>query len=120
MKTGLFFTGIMIASLSMGAVEANPTMKNGHENYVAAKAPSLSIDPKLRALDYRQVFDTLRKEKPANKVCIHLMNGNTISNIIDMQLMSSNTMFLLRYNTPQGIKLQAIELECIESVGYLE
>ena len=84
------------------------------------KQNSMTIDPKLRASDYREAFDFLRKEKAANKVYVKLVDGMNISNIIDMQLMGNSTIFMLRYNSPQGIKVQAVELEHIQGIGYLE
>lgn len=84
------------------------------------KRNALIIDPTMRALDYQQAYETLRKEKPSNKVCITLLDGSILSNIIEMQKMSSSTLFLIRYNSPQGIKIQAVELETIVGIGYLE
>jgi len=81
---------------------------------------SLMIDPTLRALDYQQAYETLKKEKPSNKVCITLVNGTSLTNIIEMQKMSSSTLFLIRYNSPQGLRVQAVELEAILGIGYLE
>ena len=120
MKTVLFVLGIIAVVFGHTQGYTETSLQNGKEYYVAAKAPSLSIDPKFRALDYLHVFEAIRKEKPANKVCIQLMNGLTLTNIIDMQVMPNNTMFMFRFNTPQGIKLQAIELELVQSIGYLE
>jgi hypothetical protein len=80
----------------------------------------MSIDPKMRAFDYKEAFECLRKEKAPSKVCVKLIDGSFIANIIEMNLMGNSTVFLLRYNTPQGIKIQAVELEMIQGVGYLE
>lgn len=80
----------------------------------------MSIDPKMRAFDYKEAFEMLRKEKAPSKVCVNLISGSFIANIIDMQLMGNSTVFLVKYNTPQGIKLQAIELEMIQGISYLE
>lgn len=110
MKT-IFFLLTLTSSLFIQAEEL-PNLKS-------QKNP-LIIDPNLRALDYQQVFEALRKEKPSNKVCIQLLNGAVLSNIIELQKMANNTLFLVRTNSPQGIKLQAVELELIQSIGYLE
>mgnify|MGYP006923470097 FL=1 len=53
-------------------------------------------------------------------MCITLQNGTIFSQIIEMQRMANSTLFLLRYNSPQGIKLQIVELESIINIGYLE
>ncbi len=114
MKTGFYCIAIILG-ICTRALGADLT-----DSSQMTRSPSLSIDPKHRAQDYLQIFETLRKEKPSNKVCIFLTDGTKIINIIDMRLMSSNTVFLLRYNTPQGIKLQPIELERIQHIGCLE
>ena len=106
MKTILLALGILLAGESL------LTAQN--------KNNTLMLDPTMRALDYQQAYDTLRKEKPSNKVCITLLNGSILSNIIEMQKMTNSTLFLIRYNSPQGIKIQAVELEFIEGIGYLE
>ncbi|NDD58965.1 MAG: hypothetical protein EBZ47_06940, partial [Chlamydiae bacterium] len=90
------------------------------KNISTAKQNSMSIEPKHRAADYKEAFECLRKEKAQSKVFVKLIDGSLITNIIDMNLMPSNTVFLLRFNTPKGIKLQAIELEMIQGIGYLE
>lgn len=115
MKTLFFFLSILTSLdiLSLNAEEVHKQTLNQAKN-------SLIIDPKMRALDYQQAYETLRKEKPSNKVCVTLMNGLVFSNIIEMQRMANSTLFLIRYNSPQGIKIQAVELELIQSIGYLE
>lgn len=112
MKTVFLFLSILPSVMTL-------TVKAEEPNKQVTKNP-LIIDPKMRALDYQQAYETLRKEKPSNKVCITLMNGSIFSNIIEMQRMANSTLFLIRYNSPQGIKIQAVELELIQSIGYLE
>ncbi len=109
MKTVFLFLSILMTSTAGLSAAEESYRKN-----------SLMIDPTMRALDYQQAFETLRKEKPSNKVCISLLNGSSLSNIIEMQKMSSSTLFLIRYNSPQGIKIQVVELESIMGIGYIE
>lgn len=111
MKTVFLALGIILASTAVNLYSAEEVYK---------KKNNLIIDPTMRALDYQQAYETLKKEKPSNKVCITLVNGSTLSNIIEMQKMASSTLFLIRYNSPQGIKVQAVELESIVGIGYLE
>ena len=95
MKTVSLFLGILsclITSFSFA--------EEGH------KKSNLIIDPTMRAHDYLQAFKALKKEKPSNKVCITLLSGLIVSNIIEMQRMANSTLFMIRYNSPQGIKLQ--------------
>ena len=109
MKTVFLFLAILF-SIGTNLSAAEDTYKKN----------SLIIDPTMRALDYQQAFEALRKEKPSNKVCITLLSGSILSSIIEMQKMANSTLFLIRYNSPQGIKVQAVELESIVGIGYLE
>ncbi len=114
MKTAFLLLGIILC------IETPSFTQELNKRNIEAKKNTLIIDPTLRALDYQQAYETLRKEKPSNKVCITLLDGLVLSNIIEMQKMSNSTLFLIRYNTPQGIKIQAVELETILGIGYLE
>jgi|GEM_PF-2494781 len=125
MKTLLVFLGIIIAASSTAL--ASNTEDSLYKNTLSspallpsAKHNSMAIDPKLRASDYKEAFELLRKEKAPNKVCVKLVDGSIVSNIIEMNLMANNTVFLLRFNSPKGIKVQAVELEQIHGIGYLE
>ncbi len=111
MKTIFFLIAILVVPL-FGEETSKVSMES--------KKNTLFIDPTLRAMDYQQAFEALRKEKPAHKVCVTLQNGTIFSHIIEMQRMTNSTLFLLRYNSPQGIKLQVVELESIINIGYVE
>ncbi len=119
MKTSSFFCGIILTVYSLSFCDAQETRPLGSLT-PSAKHNSMAIDPKQRAYDYKEAFELLRKEKAPSKVCIKLIDGSAISNIIDMNMMGNSTVFLLKYNSPQGIKIQAVELELIQGVGYLE
>lgn len=99
---------------------AEPVVETAKTTLLSGKQNTMAIDPKLRAADYKEVFEFLRKEKAPNKVCVKLLDGSVVASIIEMNLMANNTVFLLRYNTPQGIKVKAVELEHIQGIGYLE
>jgi hypothetical protein len=85
-----------------------------------ARQNSMMIEPEHRATDYKDAFEYLRKEKAQNKVFLKLIDGTVVSNIIEMSLMPNSTVFILRYNTPKGIKLEAIELEIVQGIGCFE
>ena len=104
------------------------TAESGAQGTVSAQTPTTSvgaqekktmlIDPKSRALDYQQAFELLRKEKTANKVIFLLTDGSSISNIIDMKIMNNGSILLFRFETPQGIKYQAVEIEGIVALMH--
>lgn len=118
MKTGLLYFAMIFTYC--GAIGASETQAELSSFLPNAKHNSMAIDPKLRASDYKEVFDCLRKEKAQNKVYVKLADGSMVTNIIDMSAMGNSTVFLLKYNTPRGIKIQAIELELIHGIGYIE
>jgi hypothetical protein len=120
MKTTSIFYGIFLtlSGLSSACYAADHTSIGSLAP--SAKHNSMAIEPKERASDYKEAFELLRKEKAPSKVCIKLLDGSAISNIIDMNMMGNSTIFLLKYNSPQGIKIQAVELELIQGIGYLE
>jgi hypothetical protein len=111
MKTVFFFLAILAIPLFGETPAKNP---------MESKKNTLLIDPASRAMDYQQAFEALRKEKPAYTLAVTLQNGTIFSHILEMQRMANNTLFLLRYNSPQGIKVQVVELESIVHIGYLE
>jgi hypothetical protein len=78
----------------------------------------MMLAPAARAADFQQAFEILKKEKTAGKVYIQLADGSRISNVIDMNLMSNSTLVLFRYNSPQGILLQLVRVEEIQTIGY--
>lgn len=78
----------------------------------------MMINPAFRALDLQQAFEMLRKEKTTGKVYFQLTDGSTISNIIDMTLMSNSTLILFRFNSTQGIRFQVVKVEDIVGLTY--
>lgn len=75
------------------------------------------LDPKSRANDYLEAFNLLKAEKSTAKIVFHLVDGQKISNVIDMKMMPNNTIVVFRYNAPQGVTLRAVEIESIESIN---
>jgi len=78
----------------------------------------ITIDPKLRAEDYKEAFEILRKEKTTSKVFFQLIDGTTISNIIDMTLMDNASLIIFRFNSQQGIRFQVVRIEDINLINY--
>ena|ERR1700722_9372967 len=89
-------------------------------NKAATTKGVMTIDPKMRAADLMQAFETLRREKTTAKVVFQLANGKTLTNIIEMTLMTNGSVILFRYNTPQGIQLQVVPTEEIVSLYHVQ
>lgn len=84
-----------------------------------APIPSyMRISPAQRAQDYQQAFEQLRKEKTAGKVYFQLADGTTISNVIDMNLMTNGTLVMFRFNSSQGVRFQIVKVEDILNIYY--
>ena len=64
MKTVLLLLGILCSTFA--------SLSSAEE---AHKKNNLIIDPAMRALDYQQAYEALKKEKPSNKVCITLLKS---------------------------------------------
>ena len=94
------------------------------QNSTPSSAPALSvrvemwIDPKARALDFKEAFDALRKEKSPDKVNVQLFNGTLLTHIIEIKLMSQGTVFLFKINTPQGIRWWVVNVEEISALSH--
>jgi hypothetical protein len=89
-----------------------PSMHN------AATGSCMMISPADRALDFEQAFELLRKEKTTGKVFFQLSDGSIISNVIEMTLLPNSTLFLLRFNSQQGIRFQVVKIEEIKTISY--
>lgn len=76
------------------------------------------IDAALRAADYKEAFDTLKKDKTANKIAFHLTNGETITSIGDITLSQNGSLLIIKFQTVQGNRYQVIPVETIASLSY--
>lgn len=99
---------------------AMQTQKAGDAKGTKMSLPrsTMIIDPKSRADDYKKAFQLLKAEKSTSKVYFQLADGTQISNVIEMELMPSNTLVLFRYTTPQGIKFHVVEIEDILGIMH--
>lgn len=78
----------------------------------------MMISPSARALDYQTAFEQLRKEKTAGKVYFQLVDGSSIANIIDMNIMPNSTLIVFRFNSSQGVRFQVVKVEDILNIYY--
>lgn len=78
----------------------------------------IMIDPKNRSADLHQAFEFIRKEKNTSKIVFELMNGKTVTNILEMIPMVNGTMILFRLNGPQGAQLQIVPIEEIAAIYH--
>jgi len=95
---------------------------HAEEEKIAAIIPRVGqsevmiINPETRAKDLQESFDYLKKMSPASKLAVKLVNGTTISEILDMKLMTGGTMIIFRTNSIQGQKFQVVKIEDIDTI----
>lgn len=77
----------------------------------------MMIDPTIRAGDYKQAFDYLKKEKAGAAVSFELTSGEKISNIMEITLMPGGSLLIFRLNTSSGVSYRVVKIEDIASVG---
>jgi len=122
MKSSLILLSLVCGSLQAAVQTGSPALDTAPPAPPVppgSSATYMIIDPKMRAQDYEQAFEMLRKEKTTAKVFFQLQNGSTISNIIDMTLMANATLILFRFNSTQGIRFQLVKVEEIAAISYL-
>jgi len=123
-KIVILFIGAIFCSFLPGYAAQEPAKEEVAPMLVPPKMDKgvsalFNITPKMRASDYKQAFDILRREKTSAKVFFQLASGTMISNIIEMTPMDNGTLILFRFNTAQGVKLQVVTVEEIQQVSYL-
>jgi hypothetical protein len=75
------------------------------------------IDPKMRAADYAQAFDLLRREKPMNKITIRT-SSTVYSNVTELSVTKGGTLLLLKSISNQGTKTNIVPVEDIMEISY--
>ena len=78
----------------------------------------MMVNLKERSNDYKEAFESLKKEKGVGKVYFQTTNGATITNIIDMTVTGNGHLILFKFNSNQGIKYQVVPVEQIAALSY--
>jgi len=102
---------LSFCTITSGMCADEPTLPPSPSPAKEGSPVQFNIVPKARALDFLQAFTVLRQEKIACKVGFFLKDGSMISNIIDINLMDEGSLFIIRYNSGQGIKFRVLGLE---------
>ena len=118
MKSALVVLAFLFGSAHAAVQTATPSADTTPPPQKSGFESTMSIDAKMRAEDYKEAFEALRKEKTTGKVFFQLQNGTTISNIIDMTLMGNSTLILFRFNSTQGIRFQVVKVEEVAFISY--
>lgn len=110
---------LILLAISLSAQEtpplpaANPVITSMNNNKSV-----IVIDPKVRADDYVQAFDFLRRDKPTQKIVIRTTTGMTYFNVTDLSITKGGTLFLVKFLSTQGSKTQILPLEEIVEIAY--
>jgi len=107
----LFF----FAASSLAAQTPVPKETTPHAQGMTAY---MMIPPASRALDYQQAFEQMRAEKSTGKVYFELVDGSTISNIIDVHVLQNSTLILFRYTSNQEVRYKVVKVEDIRDLRY--
>lgn len=75
------------------------------------------IDPKMRAADYAQAFDFLRRDKPSLKISIRTADM-TFSNVTELSPTKGGTLLFIKFLSNQGAKTHIIPVEDIMEISY--
>ena len=74
------------------------------------------IDPETRAKDIQDAYKYLKTMSPASKLAVKLLDGSSITEILDMKVMPGGTIIIFRTNTLQGQKFQLVKIEDIDTI----
>jgi len=77
----------------------------------------LMIEPKMRAADFVQAFDLLRKDKPTLQLMLRTSN-NLIMNVTDVTAASSGTLLFVKVLSNQGTRIQVVPIEEMMEITY--
>jgi hypothetical protein len=75
------------------------------------------IDPKVRANDYINAFDLLKKDKPTLKIMVRTTN-QILSNVTEISTTPGGTLLIIKLVSSQGSKTQIVPVEEILDVSY--
>jgi hypothetical protein len=121
MKTNYF--PFLLLAQALLAEEAFPDKKNVpaaavSSTQIGQQRSLYVIDPKIRAADYVQAYDFLRKDKPTLKIRILLLNGMELSNVTELSTTQGGTLLIAKYLSNQGTKAQIVAVEEIGDISY--
>lgn len=77
------------------------------------------IDPKIRAKDFMQAYESLRKERSTGNIEFVLSDGKRLSGISDIKLLDGGTLFIFQLNTSKGQKFEVVRVEDIQTISHL-
>lgn len=110
---------IFFLAASLAAQEALPTPPSIPAVSAMPNNKSiLVIDPKIRANDYAQAFDFLRKDRPTLKIVVRTTSGMTFYNVTDLSVTQGGTLFLIKFLSNQGSKTQILPIEELVEIAY--
>ena len=75
------------------------------------------IEPKMRATDFAQAFDFLRKDKPSQKIVVQTENGMLV-NVTEVTPSSGGTLLFIKMLSNQGVRTSIIPIEKIMEITY--
>lgn len=74
------------------------------------------ISPEGRAKDIKAAFDFLKKNAPTTKPSIKMINGSTLTGIIEIDIMPGGTVLIFKVASLKGIQYRIENIEKIDSI----
>ena len=79
---------------------------------------TMLIEPKARADDLIQAYESFKREKPTSSIAARLANGQILTNLQELTAMSNGTLFLVKISTSIGPKTQVLSVDEIVDFFY--
>ncbi|NBO24328.1 MAG: hypothetical protein EBU93_03715 [Chlamydiae bacterium] len=96
---------------------AKPQETTETKEVIPANGPEvMMIPPQLRAQDFKEAFDYLKKIQTQSKITFTLKDNTKLSQILDVSILPGGTMMNFKINTTQGVQYQIIRIEDIKTI----
>lgn len=77
------------------------------------------IEPKLRAEDFLEAHELMKRGKSPQKIVFHLSDGRSLTNVLEMKVMKNGTLLLFKINTSVGNQYELVPIENLLTISQL-
>ena len=112
------FSAFSAQNLPVSMPSQQPAITKQDEEYASSMGKEvMMIPPQLRAQDFKEAFDYLKKIQTQSKITFTMKDGSKLAQILDVSILPGGTMLNFKINTVQGIQYQIIRIEDIKSIS---
>ncbi len=76
------------------------------------------IDPMTRANDFKQAYQFLKAQKAGSRVIFKLSNGQTLANVLDIDIMKGGSLVIFKLSSVKGMQFKVVRIEDITSIEH--